>query len=73
MITLHVFGPGLGLPDPSPFVSKAHMLLKLAGLDYQALRADVRKAPKEKLPVIIDEGQTIADFDLHPPAYREEI
>ena len=32
MITLHVFGPKLGLPDLSPPCMKAHILLKLAGL-----------------------------------------
>ena len=28
MITLYTFGPHFGLPDPSPFVTKAEMLLK---------------------------------------------
>ena len=31
VITLYTFGPFFGLPDPSPFVMKAEMLLKLAG------------------------------------------
>ncbi len=61
MIVLHVFGPGFGLADPSPFVSKALMLLKIASLDFTVHRADVRKSPKHKLPVIIDDGETIAD------------
>ncbi len=34
MITLHTFGPFLGAPDASPFVIKAMLLLKLAGLPY---------------------------------------
>ncbi len=61
MITLHTFGPGAGLPDFSPFVVKAMMLLKLAGLPYTEQPADVRKSPKHKLPVIVDDGQTVAD------------
>ena len=61
MITLQVYGPDLGLPDPSPFVAKAHMLLKIAGLAYDAERGDPRKVPKHKLPVIIDDGETIPD------------
>ncbi len=61
MITLQTFGPGMGMPDPSPFVMKAMMLLKLAGLEYREERADVRKAPKEKLPVLIDDGVKIPD------------
>jgi len=32
MITLYSFGPAFGLPDPSPFVTKAATLLKMAGL-----------------------------------------
>jgi hypothetical protein len=28
MITLYAFGPAFGLPDPSPFVTKAEVLLK---------------------------------------------
>lgn len=61
MIALHVYGPDLGLPDPSPFVAKAHMLLRMAGLAYEPVRSDPRKAPKHKLPVIVDDGETIAD------------
>ena len=34
MIKLYTFGNFFGLPDPSPFVMKAEMLLKLAGLPY---------------------------------------
>lgn len=61
MITLYGFGPGLGMADPSPFVVKAMMLLKLAGLDYEARAGDVRKAPKKKLPILDDDGVVVAD------------
>ena len=61
MLTLHIFGPALGLPDPSPFAIKAMMLLKLAGLDYSTRCADVRKAPKAKLPVLDDSGVLVPD------------
>lgn len=64
MITLHTFGPAFGLPDPSPFVTKAEVLLKLAGQPYRCQLADVRKAPKGKLPYITDDGQTVADSTL---------
>lgn len=65
MITLYTFGPAFGLPDPSPFVTKAEVLLKLAGLSYAKKRTDVRKAPKKKLPYIRDEsGTVIADSTL---------
>ena len=61
MITLYAFGPGAGLPDLSPFVMKAEMLLKLAGLDYTTNRRGMRRAPKGKLPYIDDAGTIVAD------------
>ena len=61
MITLYTFGPAFGLPDPSPFVIKAELLLKLAGLPYRCVTGGFRKAPKGKLPYIDDDGERIAD------------
>ena len=61
MITLYKFGPGFGLPDPSPFVIKAEILLRLAGLPYEVDIKGFGKAPKGKLPFIRDDGETIAD------------
>ena len=64
MITLYTFGPAFGLPDASPFVIKAELLLKLAGLPYQTRRGNVRRAPKGKLPYLDDMGRLIADSTL---------
>ena len=61
MITLYTFGRGFGLPDPSPFVCKAEVLLKLAALTYATGTSGFSKAPKGKLPYINDEGTIIAD------------
>src|SRR5215471_15398166 len=61
MITLYNFGPAFGLPDPSPFVTKAEILLKMAGLPYRTDITGFRKAPKGKLPYIDDDGEKIAD------------
>ncbi len=61
MITLHVFGPSMGLPDGSPFVMKAMALLQIAGLEYRTKRDAPFKAPKGKLPFIDDDGENIAD------------
>lgn len=61
MITLYTFGPAFGLPDPSPFVMKADVLLKLAGVPYQTDTGGFRKAPKGKLPYIRDGETIIAD------------
>jgi glutathione S-transferase len=64
MITLHTFGPAFGLPDPSPFVTKAEMLLKLAGLKYETSTRGFRGAPKGKLPYIRDGDTVVADSTL---------
>ncbi|MBN3003950.1 glutathione S-transferase family protein [Chromobacterium alkanivorans] len=64
MITLYQFGPAMGLVDPSPFVMKADLLLKLSGLSYRRVRGDMRKAPKGKLPYIDDDGQIVPDSTL---------
>ena len=63
MITLYGFGPAVGLPEFSPFVTKAHILLKMAGLPYEADTTfeGFRKAPKAKLPYIRDDGEVVSD------------
>src|SRR5262245_53824436 len=64
MITLYVFGPFFGSPDASPFVMKAQMLLKLAGLPYESSTRGFSRAPKGKLPYIDDAGEIVADSTL---------
>jgi glutathione S-transferase len=61
MITLYTFGPYFGLPDPSPFVMKAEVLLKMADLPYKTDTTGFNKAPKGKLPYIDDDGTIVAD------------
>jgi hypothetical protein len=61
MITLYAFGPAFGLPDPSPFVTKAEVLMKMAGLAYRMDNTGFRRAPKGKLPYIDDDGERVAD------------
>ncbi len=61
MITLYKFGPAFGLLEASPFVTKAEILLKMAGLDYEEDLNGLGKAPKSKLPYIKDDGKLIAD------------
>ena len=60
MITLSAFGPLWGVPDPSPFVMKTQVQLKMAGLDYQTARFRPPEAPKGKLPFIDDDGERVA-------------
>lgn len=62
MITLYQFKPSLGDRNPSPFCLKLETYLRMAELPYEvAANADVRKAPKKKLPYIQDDSTTIAD------------
>jgi glutathione S-transferase len=64
MITLYTYGPYFGLPDPSPFVMKAEVLLKMADLPFKTDTGGFNKAPKGKLPYISDDGEIIADSTL---------
>ena len=71
MITLHNFGSNFGLPDPSPFVLKTEVQLKMTGLAYQRQTGGLPTAPKGKLPYIDDEGIRIAD-SVFIRAYLEQ-
>lgn len=65
MITLYQFPPIWGLPNASPFCMKLETYLRMAGLPYRiAPDADIRKAPKGKMPYIEDHGKIIADSGL---------
>jgi glutathione S-transferase len=62
MIILYQFQPCLGVRNPSPFCLKLETYLRMVGLPYEvASDADVRKAPKKKLPYVQDGDRTLAD------------
>jgi glutathione S-transferase len=61
MITLYGFGPGFGLPEISPYVTKTEVQLKMAGLDYRKARARPDQSPKGQLPFIDDDGELVSD------------
>src|SRR5512139_1410296 len=61
MLKIYGFGPAPGLPDLSPFVTKALTLLKMAGVEYVVDTTGLRRAPKGKLPYIDDAGVIVAD------------
>ncbi|WP_416896293.1 MAG: glutathione S-transferase family protein [Minwuia sp.] len=58
--------PGaFGLPCPSPFCTKAEILLKMAGIDFEDVRVnDPRKGPKGKLPALEIDGRLIGDSEI---------
>ena len=60
MITLYGFGPGFGLPEISPYVTKTEVQLKMMGLDYVKQQAMPDNSPKGQLP-FIDDGEVVAD------------
>jgi glutathione S-transferase len=65
MITLYQFAPAWGLPNASSFCLKLETYLRMTKLPFElAADADLRQAPKGKLPYITDNGQTIADSNL---------
>lgn len=60
-ITLYGFGPGFGLPEVSPYVTKTEVQLKMAGLPFVKDLTGFEAAPKGKLPYIADAGELVAD------------
>lgn len=62
MIELFKFGPAFGLRETGPFVLKLMTYMKLADIPFkETIQGDPRKAPKKKIPYIIDDGQEIGD------------
>jgi len=63
MIKLYGFGANFGVADPSPFVLKTDLYLRVAGIDFESVTSmsNLSKAPKGKLPFIEDDGQLISD------------
>ena len=61
MITLYCIGQGFGLPEISPYATKAEVQLKIAGLDYRKAKGWPDRSPKGQVPYIEDEGELIAD------------
>jgi glutathione S-transferase len=61
MITLYTYGPAFGLPDPSPFVMKVQVLLKMAKKDFEPNTKEIFKGPKGRMPYLNDDGAVIGD------------
>lgn len=61
MIVLYGAGPGFGLPEISPYVTKTEVQLQLAGLAYRKDRGFPQQSPKGQVPFICDDGHLVAD------------
>lgn len=61
MIELHTFAGRDGLESLSPFCMKVEAYLKLTRTPYRAVTGNIFKAPKGKLPFIVDQGEIVAD------------
>jgi len=62
MIKLYKFGPAFGLRETGPFVLKLMAYMRLAEIPFTEVKeTDPRKAPKKKIPFIVDEGEEIGD------------
>jgi len=64
MIALHQFARTWGIPNLSQFCVKTETYLRLAKLPYQIVESLPLKAPRGKLPFIVDQGRKISDSRL---------
>ncbi|MDX1756027.1 MAG: glutathione S-transferase family protein [Marinobacter sp.] len=60
MIELYQFPPAWQV-NASPFCLKVETFCRLAGLDYRVRPTPPFRAPRGKLPFIVDRGETVAD------------
>lgn len=64
MLKLITYPAAFGAPSASPFGVKALCLLKMAGAEWEASQnGDPRKAPKGKLPMLVDGDVKIPDTE----------
>ena len=73
MLVLQTFPPVLGLRSASPFTVKAEALLAMSGASYELQHvSDPRKAPRGKLPVLLD-GETAIPDSAHIQTHLERV
>ncbi len=64
MIEFYKFAPQFGTRDASPFCLRLMTYLRLAEVPHNTHEImDPRKAPKQKMPFIIDEGKPMGDSE----------
>lgn len=64
-LELHKTGPAWDASDLSPFCAKLELYLRATGIDYRPMPADMRRAPKGKIPwVRFADGEVMGDSQL---------
>ena len=63
MLKLVTYPAAFGAPSASPFGVKALCLLKMADAEFEVVAGDPRKAPKGKLPMLLDGETKIPDSE----------
>lgn len=63
-LILYQFSGAWGLSSFSPFCIKLECWLRLAGIAYESRVADMRRAPKGKIPFVRVDGQLLGDSQL---------
>jgi glutathione S-transferase len=61
MLTLYQGPRAWGQPNLSPFCTKLETYLRMAEIEHEVKLADIRKAPKGKLPFVELDGQIVGD------------
>ena len=65
MIQLYQFAPAFGLPNTSSFCLKLETYLRMVGLPFESVYGiEMGKAPKGKMPYIVDGDKTIGDSNF---------
>ncbi|WP_041550157.1 glutathione S-transferase family protein [Chamaesiphon minutus] len=65
MIKLYQFAPAFGLPNASSFCLKLETYLRMVELPFESVYGiDMGKAPKGKMPYIVDGDKTIGDSNF---------
>ncbi len=72
MIKLYGFMPAWGLHDPSPYVTKAITLFKMANIPFDKQMADLESVSKHKAPYIQLENDEIIQDSTFIRKYLEE-
>ena len=73
MLVLQTYPPVLGLRSASPFTVKAEALLAMSGLPHELRRvSDPRRAPRGKLPVLLD-GDAVIPDSAHIQTHLERV